>query len=199
MQTIGILTKFGKRPLKASDLPGDCFRLLAETSSNSPLARLFPFGKATGGATFPMSSSARGPFLTRSQLAGLLMRNIGVGVSGSPAHQPTMSAASATTLSPLIPVGSSLAITEAVVQAEIAGYGEVNGGAVLTPVQAVAIEKNRIELDNSLSPYAVVHGVDLALEELGISGIGRLPPSNKNFTTITAAGFDIVRTALGTT
>ena len=94
-------------------------------------------------------------------------------------------------------LGSSLAMADAIINAEIQAYGEVNGGPVLTPGQAVSIGQTRAEINNSLSPYAVAHGVELALQNLGVGGITSLPPTNKNFTTITAEQYSLIKSSPG--
>jgi hypothetical protein len=138
-------------------------------------------------------------FLSPEQVVGVLLRasgaltellNTGV-VQASTRPSPPPAPA------PVFPLGSSLAITEAIVQAEIAGYAEVNGGAYLTSSQAPIISKNRVEIDNALSPLAVAHGVEIALRNIGVLGIGNLPPTDKNFTTITAAQYESIKNAKG--
>ncbi len=60
-----------------------------------------------------------------------------------------------------------------------------------------ALREKYALLDNKLSPYAVAHGVELALNNLGVGGVTNLPPLDPNFTKITCAQYRIVRKALG--
>lgn len=94
-----------------------------------------------------------------------------------------------------------LALPQAIMDATVAAYnaktsawGKIvgtNGGMLRDAIDL------RVKQDDQYGPYAVAHGVKVALKNLDVKDIGKLPVLDKNFTKVTCAQHDSIKGVVG--